>query len=84
MSLCPYKHALGEPGKGVHSVRFAGLAVFDILGTIGGGYAISRVTGMSVYESVLLFFFAGIILHRAFCVDTTLDRLLFTQSYMRG
>jgi hypothetical protein len=77
MRLCPYKHALGEPGKGVHSVRFAGLAVFDILGTIGGGYALAKLTGKSVYEMTLIFFFTGIILHRAFCVETTLDRVLF-------
>ena len=82
MNLCPYKKALGEPGKGVHSIRFMGLAVFDVLGTIVGGYGISKVTGMSVYESTLILFLLGIILHRAFCVDTTLDRLLFTQSYL--
>lgn len=78
LSACPYKNALGEPGKGVHSARFAGLAVFDVLGTLVGGYGISVVTGMSVYESTLILFLLGIILHRLFCVDTTLDRLLFT------
>lgn len=78
MSLCPYKHALGEPRKGVHSVRFADLALFDVLGTLGGGYALAKLTGKSVYEMTLIFFLLGIILHRAFCVETTLDRLLFT------
>lgn len=76
--LCPYKNALGELGKGVHSVRFAGFAVFDTLATVAGGYAIARVSGKSVYESTLILFLLGIVLHRAFCVETTLDRLLFT------
>ena len=31
MSLCKYKYSLGEPGKGVHSYRFFGVAIMDVI-----------------------------------------------------
>ena len=34
MSLCKYANALGEPGKGVHSIRVFNIAVVDVLFTI--------------------------------------------------
>ena len=34
MSLCKYANALGEPDKGVHSIRIFNIAVVDVLLTI--------------------------------------------------
>jgi len=41
MDLCKYKNALGIPKKGIHSYRFMGVAIADVIMTILGAYLIS-------------------------------------------
>jgi uncharacterized membrane protein len=77
MSLCPYKNILGEPKKGVHSYRFMGLAIMDVIFTIIGAFIISYTTGYSFYLVLAILFLTGIVLHRLFCVRTTIDKILF-------
>ncbi len=75
--LCKYKDALGIPGKGFHSIRFMNLAINDVIGTLIVAFIISYYTKYSfIYISIFLFVL-GIILHRLFCVRTTIDKLLF-------
>jgi hypothetical protein len=76
-NLCKYRNALGVPGKGVHSVRLGGVAVVDVLLTIVGAYIIAYFTRTSFAWTAAGLFLLGIILHRLFCVRTTIDRLLF-------
>jgi hypothetical protein len=76
-NLCKYRNALGVPGKGVHSVRLGGVAVVDVLLTIVGAYVIAYFTRTSFAWTAAGLFLLGIILHRLFCVRTTIDRLLF-------
>lgn len=75
--LCKYKNSLGEPKKGVHSYRFMGLAIADVIMTIIGAYLISLLFKISFVYTTLSLFVTGIILHRLFCVRTTIDKLLF-------
>ena len=75
-NLCKYKNALGEPKKGVHSYRFLGFAIMDVLMTILGAYLISLATGFRFGYILAGLFLLGIVLHRLFCVDTTVDRLI--------
>jgi hypothetical protein len=77
MSLCQYKHALGIPKQGIHSYRFFGVAIMDVLMTIAGAWILSYVYKMSFIKTALFLFVLGIILHRLFCVRTTIDKLLF-------
>ena len=77
MSLCQYKNILGKVGEGVHSVRFMGLAVVDVLFTILGAYLLSLIFHWDFWITLLIIFIVGIILHRLFCVRTTMDKLLF-------
>jgi hypothetical protein len=76
--FCKYKNALGEPNKGIHSYRFRGLAVADVTLTIIGAYLLSRMLNTPYLFTLLAFFVAGIILHRLFCVSTTIDKILFS------
>jgi hypothetical protein len=77
MSLCKYKNSLGVPGEGVHSYRIYNIAIVDVIMTIVAGYFISHTYKASfVFTCVILFIF-GIVLHRLFCVRTTVDKLLF-------
>ena len=77
MNLCKYKNALGVPNEGVHSYRFLGVAIVDVIMTIILAGFISYFINISfVYTSISLFIL-GNILHRLFCVRTTIDKLLF-------
>lgn len=77
MSLCKYKNLLGIPNKGIHSYRFLGLAIFDVIMTVILAIFISYFFKIPfVYTSIPLFIL-GIILHRLFCVRTSIDKFLF-------
>ena len=77
MSLCKYKDIFGKPGEGVHSYRFMDFAIVDILGTIVGAYLISKFTDYSFVKVLIVLFITGIILHRLFNVQTTVDKIIF-------
>ncbi len=77
MNLCKYKNILGEPNKGIHSYRLFGLAIADVIMTIIASYLISIFFNISFLKTLLILFLTGIILHRLFCVRTTIDKLLF-------
>ncbi len=77
MDLCKYKNYLGEPNKGIHSYRFMGLAIVDVIMTLVGAYMISFFFNISFIKTSIVLFILGIILHRLFCVRTTIDKLLF-------
>lgn len=49
----------------------------DVLMTIAGAWILSYVYKMSFIKTALFLFVLGIILHRLFCVRTTIDKLLF-------
>ena len=77
MSLCKYKNYFGEPGKGVHSYRIFNIAIVDVMMTLIGALIISYLSGIKFIWSAVGLFLVGILLHRVFCVRTTLDKLLF-------
>jgi hypothetical protein len=77
MSLCKYKNALGIPNKGIHSYRFMGVAIMDVIMTILAAYLISIFFKYNFIYTTIVLFILGIILHRLFCVRTTVDKLLF-------
>ena len=88
MSLCKYKNMFGEPNTGIHSVRVLNFAIFDIASTILVGvlfhqYIIVEWLKMSssikLWMVLLVLFTLGILLHRMFCVRTTVDKLLFNE-----
>ena len=77
VDLCKYKHLFGIPGKGIHSTRFIGVAIADVIQTIIGAFFISYLTNYSFIKTLIILFLLGIFLHRIFCVRTTIDKLLF-------
>ncbi len=77
MGLCKYKNALGEPNKGIHSYRLFGIAIADVIMTILGAYLISYFFNISFTYTAIILFGLGIVLHRLFCVRTTVDKTLF-------
>ena len=77
--FCKYKDSLGKPGEGLHSYRVFNLSVLDILFT----FLLAKFVQYYIMEEtefiiVLIYcFIVGIIVHRIFCVRTTIDKLLF-------
>jgi uncharacterized membrane protein len=79
MSLCKYSKIFGEPNQGVHGYRFLNLAIVDVVFTILGGIVLQQsfFKKRSQYIIIISLFILGIIMHRLFCVRTTIDKLLF-------
>jgi hypothetical protein len=64
-------------GRAVHSLRVGGIAVADVVMTLVGAYIIAYYARASFAWTAAGLFLVGIILHRLFCVRTTIDKLLF-------
>jgi hypothetical protein len=77
--LCKYKNALGIPGKGIHSYRICNLAIVDIIFTLLGARILQILIFPENHYLLILtaLFLLSIVLHRMFCVKTTIDKLLF-------
>ena len=76
MNLCKYKNIFGEPHKGIHSYRLFGLAIVDVLMTVVASVLISYFFQKSLLYITVVLFLLGILLHRLFCVKTSVDKLL--------
>ena len=76
--LCKYKDIFGKVGEGVHSYRISNIAIVDVLFTILGAFIIHLFLPKYRFTTILIvLFISGIVLHRMFCVRTTIDKLLF-------
>jgi hypothetical protein len=77
--LCRYKNIFGKPNTGAHSYRLFNIAIVDVIFTIALAFFIQYyiTPETNIYEILLLCFVTGIIMHRIFCVRTTIDKLLF-------
>jgi hypothetical protein len=80
MNLCKYKNIFGIPKQGVHSYRIFNIAIVDVIMTILVGYIISCIYKTPFIMTCIILFILGIILHRIFCVRTTVDKLLFSSN----
>lgn len=76
-SLCPFKNAFGKLGTGIHSYRIMDIAVLDFGVTAIVAYIISLLSGIRFSYSFIGLFLSGILIHRLFCVRTTLDKFIF-------
>jgi len=75
--LCKYKDSLGKPGKGVHKYRIFNIAIVDVILTLIIAGILSYIFKWNFWITLFIFFVLGIILHRIFCVKTTIDKALF-------
>jgi len=76
--FCIYKKFFGEPSTGIHKLRFMKLAVWDVVMTLICAVMFAIILKKHILYTVLVFFSFGILMHRLFCVRTTIDKLLFT------
>jgi hypothetical protein len=82
--LCQYKDLLGKVGQGIHSYRIYNIAIVDVLFTILGAFIIHLFLPEYRFTLILaVLFLLGIILHRIFCVKTTVDKLIFDKNDLK-
>ncbi len=67
------KTILGEPKKGVHKYRIGNIAIVDVIGTLIAAFIISYFFQYTWWKVVLILFLLGIVMHRIFNVNTTVD-----------
>ena len=76
--LCEYKNLFGKPNEGVHSYRIFNIAIVDVFLTIIGAFIIYLfLPSYNFFIILFSLFVLGIVMHKLFCVKTTVDKLLF-------
>ena len=78
MGLCKYRDIFGKVGTGVHSLRFFNIAVVDTLLTLLLAYIINYFLKTNLLIVFIVLIILSIIIHRAFCVETTLTKMFFS------
>jgi hypothetical protein len=78
MSLCKYKNIFGEENTGVHQYRIFDIAIIDVLCTIILAFIIAKIYNFNFSNTLIIVFIIGILMHKLFCVRTTIDKVLFS------
>ena len=78
MNFCQYKNIFGEPNTNIHMYCVMDIAIVDVLGTIIGAIIIAKIFDFNIMNTIICSFMIGILLHRLFCVRTTVDKILFS------
>lgn len=76
-SLCPYKFLFGKPKESIHKYRIFDIAIIDLLMVILCAILISKYYNYDFKIILTILLLIGIIFHRIFCVETTIDKFLF-------
>jgi len=76
MNLCQYKDVFGKPGEGVHKYRVLDIAIVDTVLTLFLALLLAKLLKLNNFGGILIAFSLGIILHKIFCVETTLNKIL--------
>jgi len=77
---CPFKQfsdIFGKPNEGVHSYRIFNIAIVDVIATLLGALIINYIFKINYFIVLVILFILGIVLHRLFCVNTTINRYIF-------
>ena len=77
LDLCKYKDLFGKPREGLRKYRIFDIAVMDVVVTMFIVYIICWFTKLNYWYTLFFTFILGILAHRAFCVRTGIDKLLF-------
>jgi len=77
MSLCKYSDIFGKPNEGIHSYRIFNIAIVDLILTVIVVIILSYMFNLNFIYLLIIVLLLGIILHRVFCVKTTVDKLIF-------
>jgi hypothetical protein len=68
---------LGVSGQGIHSYRIFNIAYMDVIMTLIGSIFLAWLLKWNYVKTIVGMFILGIIVHKLFCVRTTVDKWLF-------
>jgi hypothetical protein len=68
---------IGIPNVGIHSYRIFNIAYMDVIIVLLGAIWIAWAMNWDYMKTIIGVFISGIIVHRMFCVRTTVDKWLF-------
>ena len=74
---CQFKDMFGKPGTGLHSYRVLDIAIVDLALTVLGALILSWILPIPFMVMLSILLLLGIFMHWLFCVDTTINKLLF-------
>jgi hypothetical protein len=76
-SFCQYKDIFGKPNEGIRrTYRLFDISLVDTIPAILLGVIFARLLNVHWIVGVLISFVLGIIFHKLFCVNTTINRRL--------
>ena len=78
--LCKYRDVFGKVGEGAHSYRIFNIAIVDLGLTLAVGLLIGYFYKFNIWQTIILcliLLLIGILFHRLFCVNTTINKLIF-------
>ena len=76
-SLCKYRHIFGIENEGVHKYRILNIAIVDMVLTMLLAFGIALYLKISFIFVFIILLIVATLLHRLFCVETTLTKLAF-------
>lgn len=79
--LCQYRHIFGVEGEGAHKYRVFNIAIVDTVLTVIGAWLIAKVLKVNFWIVLIVVFVIGTLIHRLFCVKTTLTKIVFGENY---
>ena len=75
--FCKYSNIFGKEKKGLHRYRVFNLAIVDVIGTFIIAFGLAYLFKWSLWITIICTFGMAIVLHRLFCVNTTINRIIF-------
>jgi hypothetical protein len=76
-SLCQYRDIFGAPGEGLHAHRLGTVAIVDLALTVVAAAALAWTLNYSFVIILIIVIISGILVHRLFCVNSTLNVMIF-------
>jgi hypothetical protein len=72
-----FDEKIGVPNVGIHSYRIFNIAYMDVIVVLLGAILIAWAMKWSYIKTIIGVFIFGVIVHRMFCVRSTVDKFLF-------
>ena len=76
---CKNANILGKPDTGFHSLRLGGVALGDLLLTLGAAIGFSYIPGSPPLTIWIIFLLLGaMLIHASFCTKTSVNKWLYS------
>lgn len=77
---CKYQNIFGKPNEGVHKYRIFGVAAVDSGLTVAVVILIALLFHVNFFAVLAAAMVIAVLVHKAFCVDTTVNKAIFGPS----